>query len=132
MVEQVKQNGRGDVVGQVAHHPQLGGVEALGQFGEIDLQHIRLGHAQLGVAAQLTGQVAVDFDHLQMSQALDQGLGQSGPAGANLDHGLPCLRCNGTDDVFNDRAIGQKVLAKALARRVRVGHAQSGSSRYST
>ena len=36
------------------------------------------------------------------------------------------------DDVIDDRAIGQKVLAKALARRVRVGHAQSGSSRYST
>ena len=132
MVEQVKQDGRGDVVGQVAHHAQLGRVEALGQFGEVDLQHIRFGHAQLGVATQFSRQIAVDFNHLKVPEPLHQRLGQRGPAGANFHHGLPGLGGNGADDVVNDRAIGQKVLAKTLAWRVRVGHAQSGSSRYST
>ena len=132
MVEQVKQDGRGDVVWQVAHHAQLGRVEALGQLSEVDLQHIRFGHAQLGVAAQFSRQVAVDFNHLQVPQALHQRLGQRGPAGANFHHGLPGLGGNGADDVVDDRAVGQKMLAKALAWRVRVGHAQSGSSRYST
>jgi hypothetical protein len=40
------------------------------------------------VLAQARGQVAVQLDHGEPAQALDQRLGQRHQAGADLDHGL--------------------------------------------
>ena len=60
---------------------------------------------QLRVFTQANGQVAIELDHRQMAQALDQGLCQSGQAGSNFNHGLSRLRCDGIDNGFNDAAV---------------------------
>ena len=85
------------------------------QRPKIDLQHIRFDHRQLRVLAQAHGQIAVQLDHRQMAQTLDQRLRECGQAGANLDHGLTGHRGNGVHDGIDDAAVCQKVLTKAFA-----------------
>ena len=87
-------------------------------------------------------QVAVEFDHGQGPQALDQWLRERGQAGANLDHHLSGGGCDLAHDGVDDGAVGQEVLAEALAGNVlhgRLGLAgfagvatTSGGSRIST
>jgi hypothetical protein len=43
-------------------------------------------------------------------------LRHGGQTGADLDHALAGLGVYRLDDVFNDAAVGQEVLTKALAR----------------
>ena len=58
MGQQVKQDGRGNVVGQIADHAHLGHVHVLGDLGEIHAQHVGLGHRELAVAAKALRQIA--------------------------------------------------------------------------
>ena len=80
----MEQDGGGDVVGQVAHHAQAQGglaqalAKGLRQCREIHLEHIRLDHVELPMQAQSQGQVTVQFDDGEATQALDQGLRQGG------------------------------------------------------
>ena len=115
MVEQVEQDGAGNVVRQIAHDAQFGCAQGVRQGGEIDFEDIAFHHIQALAATQAGGQVAVQLNHGQLPQALKQGLGQGHQAGANFHHGLARLRCNGAHDVVNDGPIDQKILAKALA-----------------
>ena len=115
LLQQMEQDGAGDVVGQVAHHAQLGHTHTGGQCAEIDLEHVGLDHIEIVAQAQARGQVAVQLNHGELAQTLDQRLGQGHQAGANLDHGLARLGVNGFNNVVDDGAIGQKILAKALA-----------------
>ena len=123
--QQMEQDGRGDVVGQIAHHADFaqGGRRGLGQHlrgqrPKIDLEHIRLDHRQLRVFAQAHRQVAVELDHREVPQALDQGLREGRQTGADLDHGLTGHRGDGVHDGIDDAAVGQKVLAEAFAGNV--------------
>jgi hypothetical protein len=70
------------------------------------------------VGAQPGRQVAVELDHRQVPQTLDQGLSQCGQAGPDFHHGLPRPGINGADDGIDDAAVGQEMLAEALARNV--------------
>ena len=120
----MEQDGRGDVVRQVAHDADFGsasgqrgraGQHLRGKGPELHFQYIRLHHRQVRVFAQAHGQIAVQLDHRQVAQALHQGLGQSSQARADLDHGLARLRVDGVHDGIDDAAVGQKVLTEAFA-----------------
>ena len=120
MVEQVKQNRRGDVVGQVAHDAQLL-PQTLRDGAEVHLEHIAFDHVKLRMATQARRQIAVEFHHGQPPQTLDQGLGQRGQTGADFDHGVARAGCDLSHDGVDDAAVGEEVLSEALARDV-LGH----------
>jgi hypothetical protein len=125
--QQMEQDGRGDVVGQVAHHPQrrAGGV---GQRREVDLQHVGLDHGDARALAPAGGQVAVEFDDGERATALQQRLGHGAQAGSDLHQRLAGPRCDGPHDLVDHHRVDQEVLAEALAGRVLV---QTGGSRSS-
>ena len=112
------------------------------QCAEVHLEHIAFNHAQERVLTQAARQIAVELDHGQVPQALDQRLRERGQAGTDLDHHLPGGGCNFAHDGVDDGAVGQEVLAEALAGNVlhgRLGLAgfagvatTSGGSRIST
>ena len=70
------------------------------------------------MATQSSRQITVQLNHVQVAQALNQGLCERGQAWADLDHGLACQGVDGVNDAIDDGAIGQKVLTKALAGNV--------------
>ena len=98
------------------------------QRSEVHPQHVGLDDVELRVRAQAHGQVAVQFDDGEPAQALDQGLGQRGQPGADLDHGVAWFGRYRLDDAVDDAAVAQKVLAETFARLV----LHRGGSRYST
>jgi len=57
------------------------------------------------VQAQTHRQVAVEFDHGEVAQSLDQWLGERGQAGPDLDHGLSGLGIDLVDDGIDDAAV---------------------------
>ena len=123
--QQMEKDGRGDVVGQIAHHANFaqGGRRGLGQHlsgqrPKVDLEHIRFDHRQLRVFAQAHGQVTVQLNHRQMTQPLHQRLRERRQTGADLHHGLTSHRGDGVHDGIDDAAVRQKVLAKAFAGNV--------------
>ena len=118
MLEQVEQDGRGDVVRKVADHPDFGHAQRVGQLREIDLQYVRLDDIELPVQPQPKGQVAVELNYCQAPQALHQRLGEGGQARANFHHRLAGQRRDGAHDGFDDAAVRQKMLAEALAGNV--------------
>jgi hypothetical protein len=63
--QQVEQDRRGDVVGQVAHHAQRLAERRSASAREVDLQHVGLDHVDAAVAPPARGQVAVELDHGQ-------------------------------------------------------------------
>ena len=118
----MEQDGRGDVVRQVAHHPDFGlgyrrglGQHLRRQSPEVDFEHIRLDHRQVRVLAQAHRQVAVQLDDRQVTQTLDQRLRQRGQARPNFDHGLARFGVDRIHDGIDDAAVGQKVLTKPFA-----------------
>ena len=123
-LQQMKKNGGGNVVRQVANDAQTGGAQARGQGPEVDLEHVRLHHFQLRVGAQLGGQIAVQLDDRQPPQPLDQRLCEGGQARADFHHGLAWPGIYGANNLINDAAVGQKMLTKALAGDVLQGQAR--------
>ena len=67
---------------------------------------------------QALRKVAIELDHHQPTQTLDQGLSQRSQTRADLDHRLTRTGVDGTHDLMNDRVIDQEMLAEALARNV--------------
>ena len=78
--------------------------------------------------AQALRQVAVQLDHGEPPQPLDQRLRQRRQPRPDLDHGLARLRRIGAHDPIDDGRIGQEMLAEALFWNV----LHWGGSRYST
>ena len=68
--------------------------------------------------SQALCQIAVEFNHCQVSQALHQGLRQRRQPRPNFHHTLARLRRDGTHDGIDDAPIRQKMLPEALARNV--------------
>ncbi|MNR05500.1 hypothetical protein D3C85_1215340 [compost metagenome] len=128
----MKQDGRGDVVGQIAHHAQLLRLQLLRHSGEIDLEHIGFDDIELLVQTQAKRQVAVQLDHRDAAQALDQGLRQSHQAGTDFHHGIAGFGVDRVDNCIDDAAIGQKVLTEAFTGNVFQTKPYCGGSRYST
>ena len=113
----MKQQGAGDVVGQVAHYPQV-----LSQCGKINFQRIGLNDCKLlrGVLiAQTSRQIAVDFDNSKVIERLQQRHRKRRQARADLDEVIARLRINGPHNGLNDAFVDQKVLAETLASLMR-------------
>ncbi|CFE03908.1 Uncharacterised protein [Bordetella pertussis] len=113
---QVKQQRAGNVVRQIAHHPQ-----PLAELREIDRQGVGLDHGQPfgGVLpAQARGQIAVDLDRGQVIDAIEQGAGQRRQARTDLDHAVVARGPDGPHDRLDHALVGQEMLAEALARLV--------------
>ncbi len=88
------------------------------QFVDVHLEDVGLDHAELGMLAQLPGQVAVQLDHSQVPQSLNQRLRQGRQPGPDLHHSLARPRRNRLDDAFDDALVSQEMLAEAFARDV--------------
>ena len=88
------------------------------ELRKVHFQYIGFDDVELRVRTQPRGQVAVEFDHREAPQPLDQRLRQRRQAGADFDHGLARARVDGAHDGVDDGRVGQEVLAKALARDV--------------
>ena len=127
-IEQMEQNRRGDVVGQIANNSQLDSRQTLCQKRKINIQHIGLDDRQIRPSAQAAGQVTVELDYRQPPQPLDQRLRQRGQAGADFDHGLARTGIDGIDNGIDDAVVTQKMLTKPLASNV----LHWGGSRIST
>jgi len=117
-LEQMHDQRRGDVVGQVTHHPQRRAVATQG--GEVEGQGIALVNHEIRVLEELHtqagDQIAVELDHLQgAAGSVDQRLGQRSLAGADLDQALAGTGVDGPHDARDDARIAQEVLAEALA-----------------
>ena len=123
----MEQDGRGDVVRQVAHHPQRG-AGGIGQRAEVDLQHIGLDHGHARALAPAGRQIAVEFDDGQRAAALEQRLGHGAEAGPDFHQRLAGARRDGPHDLVDHHRVDQEVLAEALAGDVLI---QIGGSRSS-
>lgn len=64
--------------------------------------------------AQACCQVAIEFDHGQLTQTFDQGLRQSRQTGANFNHRLARFGVNGINDVVDDGFVSQEVLTESF------------------
>ncbi|MCY1514918.1 hypothetical protein D9M68_494840 [compost metagenome] len=133
VIEQVEDQRRGDVVGQVADHPQA--VRLGAQLGEVELHRIALVQGELRIEAELEleqrNQVLVQLDHVEMRAATGQALGEGALAGADFHQAFACTRVNGAQDAVDDAGVVQEVLAEAFAGAVlvKVGHGRlRGSS----
>ncbi|MNP06943.1 hypothetical protein D3C76_989480 [compost metagenome] len=126
MLQQVEDQRRGDVVGQVAHHPQL--LAGGGEGGEVEFQRVALVQGEVRLEAEapleLRDQVEVELDHVEPGAAVHQSFGQRALARADLHQMLAFARGDGTQDAVDDAGVMQEVLAEALARAVlvRLGH----------
>ena len=124
-VDQVKQERRRDVVGQVADDPQ-----GIAERTEIELERVRLvdDHVAPAVetALQRRRQVAVQFDAVKPARFLRERLRDGALPGSDLHDGVLRLRIDGADDRVDGAGIGQEVLAESLARSMRL-HRRSAS-----
>src|SRR5690606_4610993 len=130
MIEQVENQRRGDVVGQVADDAQA--VCIFAEPGEIEFERISLVQVKVRQAAEFAlqdrYQVKVKFNDIQPRAAVQQTLGQGTLARTDFHQMLAGTRINAPQDAMNHARIMQKILAKALACAVLVfGH--QGSSR---
>jgi len=81
----MKQQGGGDVVGQIAHDLQpaaQGGEVELEGVGRVDVQMILAGEARF----QAGHQIAVDLDDVETAARRQQEAGQGALAGADFHH----------------------------------------------
>ena len=109
----MEQDGRGQVVGQVADQAQL----VFGrQLGEIHFQYVLVDHGQRARALcrvrKRHDQVAVEFDGGQFPMPAQQGQGDGTLAGADFHQPVAGLWIHGEHDHVDHAAIGQEVLAK--------------------
>ncbi|MNE30905.1 hypothetical protein D3C80_1244460 [compost metagenome] len=126
MLQQMEDQWRGNVVGQVADHAQFVAVRC--EAVEVELQRIAGVEGEVRVAAeahlQQGQQVLVQLDHVQLGAAAEQTLGKGALTGADFHHVLARAGMDGAQDAVDDAGIVQEVLAEALAGAVLVqlGH----------
>src|SRR5262249_13292577 len=112
----MEQEGRGHVVGQVAHHPQ-----GRWKRGEVKAQGVPLVHAQPLPGMTLPeslAQIPVDLDHVQVIEPSEQREGQRSEAGSDLDDVIVCAEADGCYDSLDVSRIDEKMLADPLPRGV--------------
>ncbi len=115
--QQVENQWRGNVVGQVADDSQWLTVPS--QAGEIKIEGIRAVQVETGVDAescqQPRAQVAIQLNRVQADILSDQCRSQSPLPRANLDQVVTGLGVNGIGDAGYDAGVLEEVLAEALA-----------------
>ena len=115
--EQVEQQRRRDVVGQVAHHAQPLSTGS-GERREVETQRIRPVQRQALRRVPLTerrGEVAVDLDGIEATGGFEQRRGERAMAGADLHQCVAGPRSDGLDDAVYDPRVVQEMLAETLA-----------------
>ena len=115
-VEQVEQDRRRDVVGQVADDPEPAARCGVRKRSEVDLEHVGLDHREPGRLAQSRGEVAVQLDHGERACSLQQRRGERAAPRPDLDQRLPGTRIDRSDDPVDHRAVDEEVLSEALPR----------------
>ena len=111
---ELEQDGRGDVVGQVA-----GDTEALargrGGSGEVEVEHILLddGYAAgIEVRAQAGGEIAVELDGENAAGARSKSVGDSAAAGSDFDDRAAGEIAEGRDDPVDGDVVNEEVLTE--------------------
>jgi hypothetical protein len=127
VLEAMKKDRRGNVVGQVADEADR---FAMRERGKIHLEHVGVDDKELADAARLVAQrfdqVAVEFDRGQFPGAAQQGQGERAFAGSDLDDALSRLRRDRIDDAAQDAGVVQEMLAEALSRHMAVAIVRHG------
>lgn len=122
VLQQVEDQRSGDVVGQVADHPQAAWRRAQGV--EVELQGIALVQVEVALAGELLvedrDQVLVQLHHVQLRAAAQQAFGQGALARADFQHAVFGFGVDSTQDTVDNAGVVQEVLTEALARPVLV------------
>jgi len=116
LLEQVAQNGAGDVVRQVGDHTvRLIGADVQAQ---VDFQDVGVHQGDVGVVAeavvQQRDQAVVQLDGDHPAGDIGQPVGQRAGARADLQHGFFRAEFRRADDLVQGVGIVQKVLAQAF------------------
>ena len=112
VLERVEEDGRGDVVGQVAGQADR---VAGGELGEVHFEHVAVHDGEaFAQRAQVFQQVAVELDDGEFAVQLQQRDGDGAGAGADLDEAVAGLGIDGAHDFADDAGLVQEVLAELL------------------
>ena len=117
---QMKQQRRGNIVGQIADD-----FFAPRNAAEIKLQHVAfMNHQLVGkrLLFQKADNVAVDFAHVQLPQMARERLGNRRQSGPDFNHDIIGLRADGIHDVGNNARVLKKILPEAFAGFVCCAH----------
>ena len=113
-IQQMKQQGRADVIGQIADDPQA----ATPQAAKIKMQRVTRMHQEIArgfeFGPQAGAQAPVDLDHIQAPRRLQQGPGQRAPAGADFNDVVVPRGPDKVDDPPDHRRVMQEVLSEPL------------------
>ena len=112
MRQEVEQQRRGDVVGQVADD-----AGALWQRTEIEFERVRDMHLD-SLGREPRREVAVDLDRLHVRRALEQRARQHALPRPDLHDGVLRRGRDRLDDSAHDARVVQEMLPEALARAV--------------
>ena len=113
----MKEKRRGNVVRQVADDAQAGW-----EAREIELERVGTVDGQLErrkARRQLGGEIAIDFDGLELAGALDERRGERALAGADLDQKIARRGSDGVDDARSHARVMQEMLPEPLTGSVR-------------
>ncbi len=114
---QMKQDRCRDVVGKVADD-----ADVCAKRGKIELQHIALMDVQAlrwETRTQTADDIAVDFDHVKTGYMFEQRCSECARTRADLYDAVVAPGVNYGDDLTDDAAILQKVLAEPLSGSMR-------------
>ena len=114
LVEQVEQQGRGDVIRQVADDAQFAVRRCEGTEVELECIGAVNRHRLWQRFAQTRNEVTVYLYNIQTRDFTDQFAREHAFAGADLDDVIRRLGIESRDDVLDDPALVQEVLAEAL------------------
>src|SRR6185369_5037729 len=120
--EQMKEDRRRDVVGQVADDSQLRAVSGARQSSEVDAEDVAFDDGEPGRATQTRREITIDLDDGQRAGTLDERCRERTAPGADLDERIARTRIDLADDPLDDRRLDEEVLAEALPR---VRHSQA-------
>ena len=130
IAQQVKQQGRRDVVGQVADNAQ-----PLAERRKIELECVSLVDRHVAKVpvprSQPAHEVAVQLHEMQPATAAGEGVRDRALAGSNLYNEVVTVRTDRANDRVDHAGIGQEMLAKALPRAV-PGHQRRAMCRASS
>ena len=114
-LQQVAQQGRGDVIGDVGDHQVARGGH---QLGRVEDEDISLHQAHIGHAAQhffqRAEQVGIQLHGDHLAGGGSQVAGQAAQAGADLEHIVLGEDLGGHDDAAQGGLVQQEILAQAL------------------
>jgi hypothetical protein len=112
----MKQQGCGDVVGEIAYHAKILPERSKIKFQRITRVDCKFVPGEL--LLQALDYIPVDFHHVQMIERLQQRSGQGAQSWSNLYHEVAALGTDRGNDCGYGRRVDEEVLAETLARNV--------------